>query len=61
MMLILNAHRRIEARRAILIGGNINSNSIAMWAKDEHQQRIDFVNVLNNEITAGIEDGKSDS
>lgn len=33
-----------------------------MWAKDEHQQRIDFVNTLNNEITAGIKDnGKSDS
>ena len=54
MILILNAHRRIEARRATLIGGNINSNNIAMWAKDEHQQRTDFINTLNGEIKAGI-------
>lgn len=61
MMMILNAHRRLEARRATLIGGNVNSNSIAMWGKDQSQQRIDFVNALNNEITAGIDDGESDS
>ena len=61
MTIVLNAHRRIEARRATLIGGNVNSNSIAMWGKDQSQQRIDFVNALNNEITAGIEDGESNS
>lgn len=61
MTMVLNAHRRLEARRATLIGGNVNSNSIAMWGKDQSQQRIDFVNALNNEITAGIDDGESDS
>lgn len=62
MTMVLNAHRRLEARRATLIGGNVNSNSIAMWGKDQSQQRIDFVNALNNEITAGIiDDGESNS
>ena len=62
MMMVLNAHRRIEARRATLIGGNVNSNSIAMWGKDQSQQRIDFVNALNGEIKAGItDDGTANS
>ena len=62
MTMVLNAHRRIEARRATLIGGNVNSNSIAMWGKDQSQQRIDFVNALNGEIHAGIkEDGATNS
>ena len=59
--MVLNAHRRIEARRATLIGENINSNSIAMWSKDSHQQRVDFIETLNGELQAGIDDGESNS
>ena len=61
MTIVLNAHRRLEARRATLIGENINSNSVAMWAKDAQQQRVDFIDTLNGELEAGIEDGESDS
>jgi hypothetical protein len=61
MTIVLNAHRRLEARRATLIGENINSNSVAMWAKDAQQQRVDFIGTLNSELQAGIDDGESNS